>query len=252
MPESAIDSAANDGSRMNRSTLAMEAEDTPVHGWTASSRSGLDRAFRLAARHSRNVRFLRVAVPALVVAAVVALGLAAWFSPARLLAKLPTGASLSSLGISGTRITMELPRLEGYTRDQRPYVLTAKSAAQDLTKPDRVELSDLHAKMETAEKSVVEMSAASGLYHSKADQLILHDRIVLTSSTGYEGHLTEAVVDMHSGHIVSDKPVEVKLLNGMLNANRLEVEGDLIRFDGGVTLDLDGRSFGPVTGSTAK
>jgi lipopolysaccharide export system protein LptC len=236
---------------MNRSTLAMEAEETALHGWTASSRTGLERAFRVAARHSRHVRFLRIAVPALVAAVIVALALATWFSPARLLARLPTGGSLSSMGISGTTITMELPRLEGYTRDARPYVLTAKSAAQDLTKPDRVELTELHAKMETAEKSVVEMSAASGLYHSKADQLILHDRIVLTSSTGYEGHLTEAVVDMHSGHIVSDKPVEVKLLNGMLNANRLEVDGDLIRFDGGVTLDLDGRAFTATTGSTA-
>jgi lipopolysaccharide export system protein LptC len=235
---------------MNRSTLAMEAEETALPGWTASSRAGLERAFRIAARHSRHVRFLRIAIPALVAATAVALFLATWFSPARLLAKLPTGASLGSMGISGTKITMELPRLEGYTRDARPYVLTAKSAAQDLTKPDRVELTDLHAKMETADKAVVEMSAASGLYHSKADQLILHDHIVLTSSSGYEGHLTEAVVDMNTGHVVSDKPVEVKLLNGMLNANRLEVEGDLIRFDGGVTLDLDSGSFGPATRST--
>jgi hypothetical protein len=48
---------------------------------------------------------------------------------------------------------------------------------------------------------------------------------------------------MRSGHIVSDKPVEVKLLNGILTASRLEVEGELMRFDGGVTLNMDGRSF---------
>jgi hypothetical protein len=35
----------------------------------------------------------------------------------------------------------------------------------------------------------------------------------------------------------------VKLLNGVLNANRLEVDGDVIRFEGGVTLDMDGHSF---------
>jgi lipopolysaccharide export system protein LptC len=78
----------------------------------------------------------------------------------------------------------------------------------------------------------------------------LRENIVLTSSSGYEGHLTEAVVDMHSGHIVSNKPVEVKLLNGLLNANRLEVDGELIRFDGGVTLNLDGGAFGPAHGTT--
>jgi lipopolysaccharide export system protein LptC len=90
------------------------------------------------------------------------------------------------------------------------------------------------------------MSAKGGLYHSKADQLILRENIVVTSTAGYEGHLSEAVVDMRSGHIVSDKPVEVKLLNGLLNANRLEIEGEVIRFDGGVTLDMDGRSLSPT------
>jgi lipopolysaccharide export system protein LptC len=138
---------------------------------------------------------------------------------------------------------MQQPRLEGFTRDARPYQMTAKTAAQDLLKPDNVEMSEIHTKMEMGDKAVVEMSAATGLYHSKADQLILREHIVVTSTAGYEAHLTEAVVDMKSGHIVSDKPVEVKLLNGLLNANRLEIEGEVIRFDGGVTLDMDGRSF---------
>jgi lipopolysaccharide export system protein LptC len=227
---------------MNRSVLAREVDDAVDEGWAGFSRPGLDRLFRTAARHSRHVRFLRVALPALVAAGMVAVLVGMWFSPARLLPNLPTGASLSSVGISGTKITMQLPRLEGFTRDSRAYQMTAKTAAQDMLKPDNVELTDIHTKMETADKTLMEMTAASGLYHSKADQLILRDHIVIVT-TSYVGHLSEAVVDMHSGHIVSDKPVEVKLLNGVLNANRLEVEGEIIRFDGGVTLDMDGNSF---------
>ena len=228
---------------MNRSVLAMELNEGSAPGWTGFSRPGLDRAFRTAARHSRFVRVMRVAVPAFVVVVVAAVSVASFFSPARLLPNLPTGGSLASVGISGSKITMQLPRLEGYTRDARPYQMTAKTAAQDLLKPDNVEMSEIHTKMEMGDKAVVEMSAATGLYHSKADQLVLRENIVVTSTSGYEGHLTEAVVDMKSGHIVSDKPVEVKLLNGLLKANRLEIEGEVIRFDGGVTLDMDGRSF---------
>jgi lipopolysaccharide export system protein LptC len=228
---------------MNRSILAREMDDAVGEGWAGFNRPGLDRAFRKAARHSRLVRLLRVAVPTLVVVGVVALGLATWFNPTRLLAKLPTGASLGSVGISGTKVTMALPRLEGFTRDARPYQMTAKTALQDLLKPDNVELTEIRTKMETGDKAVVEMTAATGLYHSKADQLILREKIVIKSTSGYEGHLTEAVVDMRSGYIVSDKPVEVKLLNGILTASRLAVEGELIRFDGGVTLNMDGRSF---------
>jgi lipopolysaccharide export system protein LptC len=236
---------------MNRSVLAREVDGAVNEGWAGFSRPGLDRAFRAAARHSRYVRFLRVAVPLSVAAVVVAVALATWFSPTRLLAKLPTGGSLGSVGISGSKVTMALPRLEGYTRDARPYQLTAKTAAQDLLKPDNVELSEIRTKMETADKAVVEMTAATGLYHSKADQLVLRDSIVIKSTSGYEGHLSEAVVDMRSGHIVSDKPVEVKLLNGILNANRLAVEGEVIRFDGGVTLVMDGGSFS-LTGERSK
>jgi lipopolysaccharide export system protein LptC len=228
---------------MNRSVLAMELNDGGAQGWLGTSRAGLDHAFRAAARHSRLVRFLRLAVPAFVVVVVAGVCVASFFNPARLLPNLPTGGSLASVGISGSKITMQLPRLEGYTRDARPYQFTAKTAAQDLLKPDNVEMSEIHTKMEMGDKAVVEMSAATGLYHSKADQLILRENIVVTSTSGYEGHLSEAVVDMKSGHIVSDKPVEVKLLNGLLNASRLEIEGEVIRFDGGVTLDMDGRSF---------
>lgn len=232
---------------MNRSIFATQVEEVSGEAWTASSRAGFDRAFRAAARHSRRVRVLRVAVPTVVALGAVALALVSWLNPGRVLARLPTGAALA---ISGTKITMELPRLAGYTRDSRPYLLTAKSAAQDLTQPDRMELNEIHAKMETPDKATMEMSAVSGLYYRKADQLILREHIVLISP-GYEGHLTEAVVDMRTGHIVSDKPVEVKLLNGLLNANRIEVEGELIRFDGGVTLNMDGRSFTmPRAGAT--
>ena len=178
---------------MNRSILAREMDDAVGEGWAGFNRPGLERAFRKAARHSRVVRLLRVAVPALVMVGVVALGLATWFSPTRLLAKLPARGSLSSVGISGTKVTMALPRLEGYTRDARPYQMTAKTAAQDLLKPDNVELSEIRTKMETADKAVVEMTAATGLYHSKADQLILRESIVIKSTSGYEGHLSEAV-----------------------------------------------------------
>ena len=44
----------------------------------------------------------------------------------------------------------------------------------------------------------------------------------------------------HKGSVVSEKPVVVQMLNGVLNANRLEVadNGEVIRFDGGVTMTL--------------
>jgi lipopolysaccharide export system protein LptC len=70
--------------------------------------------------------------------------------------------------------------------------------------------------------------------------LRLNDQITLNSTSGYEGRLSEATVNVASGNIVSESPVQVKLPNGLLSANRLEVmeNGALILFGGGVELTL--------------
>jgi lipopolysaccharide export system protein LptC len=197
-----------------------------------------DRQFRAAARHSRRVHMLRWAIPAGILAMFGMIIFATWFNPLRMLARLPIDTG--KLLISGTKITMEAPKLAGFTRDARPYEFTARAAAQDLTKPDVLELKDIHAKMEMQDKALVERTAASGLYDTKTDLMTLTEDIRLSSSSGYSGRLSEAVVDTRKGNIVSEHPVEVNLLNGTLNANRLEVvdNGELVRFDGGVSMNM--------------
>jgi len=142
--------------------------------------------------------------------------------------------------VSGTKVTMEQPRLSGFTRDARAYELTADTAAQDMTKPDIVELRNIRAKVEMQDKSSMEMTAVTGIYDAKGETLKLDQNILLNSSTGYQGHLSEALVDIRKGNVVSEHPVEVKLLQGTLNANRLDIvdSGDVIRFHGGVIMDM--------------
>jgi len=52
--------------------------------------------------------------------------------------------------------------------------------------------------------------------------------------------LSEALVDTRKGNVESQHPVAVKMLQGTLNANRLEVvdSGDLLRFTDGVNMEL--------------
>jgi lipopolysaccharide export system protein LptC len=141
-------------------------------------------------------------------------------------------AEFSGLVINGTKITMQKPRLTGYTSDNRAYEFTANAAAQDITKPDLVQLEKIRAKMAMADKSVVHLWADTGIYNTKGDMLTLNDHIRLVSTTGYEARLRQAVVDMRQGNVVSDTPVWVKLLDGDLNAKHLEIvdKGDVIRF----------------------
>src|SRR6202451_2808061 len=97
--------------------------------------AGMDARFAIAARHSRMVRVLRVAVPAAVILSMATIIAISIFNPFRLLLpKLPV--DMGNLVVSGTKVTMESPHMAGYTADQRPYEMWAKTATQDLTDPD--------------------------------------------------------------------------------------------------------------------
>ena len=203
-----------------------------------AGRHDSDREFRAAIRHSRGVRLLRWAIPLTIVFIFAAMAAASWLNPLRMLARLPIDPS--KLLISGTKITMESPRLAGFTRDSRAYEFTARAAAQDLTRPDILELKDIRAKVEMQDKAQLEMTATSGLYDTKADVMRLADGIRISSSAGYSGRLSEARIDVKKGNISSESPVEVVMLNGTLNANRMEVvdNGEVVRFEGGVAMNL--------------
>jgi lipopolysaccharide export system protein LptC len=195
------------------------------------------RRFRVAARHSRRVRALRIAVPILVGLALVSIVAVSVFNPWRMLKNLPI--EMGNLVVSGTKITMEAPRMAGYTPDGRAYEVSAQAAAQDITKPDQVELQQIQAKLEMQDKSQVQMTAAKGIFQTKGEILKLEDQIFLKSST-YEGRLQEAVVEMKKGTVSSDKPVTLKWLDGDLEAQSLRIvdSGAVIRFDGGVSMTV--------------
>jgi lipopolysaccharide export system protein LptC len=209
-------------------------------------RNNGDRVFRSAARHSRLVRFLRFAIPAAIVAIAGILLAAAFFNPFRLITNFPIDPGKISL--SGTKIIMELPRLTGFTNDSRPYEMTARTAAQDLTRPDILELKDIDARVETRDGQHVTIKSINGIYDTKGEVLKLNDHITLTTSSGYEGRLSEATVNVTSGGVVSESPVEVKLPNGLLNANRLQVRenGAVIVFGGGVEMNLNPEQARPA------
>ncbi|MDR3467329.1 MAG: LPS export ABC transporter periplasmic protein LptC [Xanthobacteraceae bacterium] len=211
----------------------------------------MEARFRRAARHSRRVRLLRKAIPAVVALALLLIAGASIFNPFRLLAKLPI--NMDNLTVSGTKITMASPHLTGFTPDQRPYELRARTATQDVTDPVHVELHDLTSKVQMEDKSTVTMDALSGLFDTKTQVLELKDKIFLQTSTGYEARLSQATVDMASGSVTSNQPVAVKLLNGTLDANGLHITegGALVVFEGGVSMLLNMDNNGAPAGAAA-
>jgi lipopolysaccharide export system protein LptC len=217
--------------------------DAGERGWTASRRTDVDRAVRVAGRHSIMVRVMRTGLPVAVVVGLSALAAVTYFKPTQMFDKVPVSGKLA---VQGSKITMELPRIVGFTRDNRAYELHAETAVQDISNPDVVELQNLRARMEMQDKDVVNVTANSGTYSTKADKVVLRDQVVVTSQQGYKAVLHEAAIEMKKGNVVSEKPVDITLPNGWLKSNRMEIEGsgEVIRFDRGVTLYIEAEKSG--------
>lgn len=216
----------------------------------ASFLSALEARFAVAARHSRRVRFLRKAIPVMIVVALLAvLGLSI-FNPFRMITGLPI--DIGKIAVQGTTITMESPHMAGFTSDKRPYDVSARNARQDVTDPANVELEYIKGKIAMDDKSIVDLDARRGNFNNKTQLLHLQEQIFLKSSTGYEARLTDALVDMDKSSVRSDQPVKVKLLNGNLDAQNLEIvdNGAMVTFGGGVSMDLNLGNNDPATAQT--
>lgn len=200
---------------------------------------GLEARFAAAARHSRMVRILRVAVPAAVTFALAAIVFVSYVSNPFNIKNVPV--EMDNLVVSGTKITMESPHTAGFSADGRPYEMWAKAAIQDVTDPDHVELKTIRAKVAQEDGSTVTMDARTGFFDQKKQLLDLRQDIFLQSSTGYEARLSQAFVDLTKNTVTSDEHVDVKLLDGTLTSDRIRIYngGELVRFEGAVVMHLN-------------
>jgi lipopolysaccharide export system protein LptC len=195
-------------------------------------------AFAEAGRHSGRVRWLRRII--LLGAAGLALLVLAFsfFDP---FGKLPQNLSISQATLSGTRVTMDLPKLSGYRRDGRPYEVRARSGVQDVRTPKIIELNELEAKLETADKTSVLVVAPMGVFDSGADKMRLTSQatsggVRITSTSGYDIVLRSADIDFKKGAMTSSEPVTVKMTNGSVYADGLDIaeNGAIVSFLGNV------------------
>jgi lipopolysaccharide export system protein LptC len=218
------------------SNIGVPPYGARTFGFTPGERAGADRTYRRAVRHSRFVRTIRVAIPlTALIGCVAAVAIATWFDPLRVLTRLPVDSK--GLVVSGTKITMQLPRMAGFTRDARPYLVTARGATQDLLKPDVLELDTLHTVMEMQDKTTFDLTAKRGLYDTKDEKLTLQTDVVIVTAR-YRAQMEETLVNIRTGSLVTERPVQVQMQQGTINANRMELlnSGEIIRFERGVTM----------------
>ncbi len=194
--------------------------------------------FKAARQHSARVRVLRRA-------AIAGSGLATVFILAAVLInplkRLPVDISMQRVGLEGTKVTVDFPRVSGLQKNGRPFEIKARSGIQDVAVPNIIELQDIESTLGTAESSTTWVSASHGVYDSSHDKLTLEGDIRIKSSTGYDIWLRTARIDFQSGGLVSEDPVRVVLDGGAVEAKELDVSdnGHKVSFGGDVTSRIE-------------
>jgi lipopolysaccharide export system protein LptC len=219
-------------------------QGTTMQGGPASGSAERSRAFSKARRHSRWVRVAKIAIPLSALIALTGVILVAYLDPFRKIENLTFG----EVGVSGTNVTMESPKLTGFKNDNRPYEVTASAATQDVRKPNFVELKDLKARIVTDDKgSAAHMEAAIGVLDTQKERLDLKQNVRVITDGGQEVRLRSALVNFKAGSVVSNEPVTVLLgTSGQIEAEGLRV------IDNGKVMSFKGRvrtTFAPANSS---
>jgi lipopolysaccharide export system protein LptC len=190
------------------------------------------KAFASAGRHTSRVRALRRVI-VIFCSVTVALGtIIIFFDPFSRLAHL----SIGGVGLQGSKITIDTPRLTGKRRNGMPYEVRAAQGIQDMLKPDIVELVRLDAKAQMTASTWVNLTADQGIYNSAKDEVQLSGLVRIRSDAGYEVKTQAALMELKTGLMKTTKPVKVVLKAGSVEADEMQIvdSGQQVVFEGNV------------------
>jgi len=188
-----------------------------------------------ASRHSRNVRLLKIGLPA--IAALSVVGFFLFMTLGEKGDGLPA-LTLSGIDLDTREIIMDKPHISGFDGTKQSYEVTAAKAVQALGNPKVVALEAIDARFAVAEGVRANLLAAAGVYDANTQKLQLDGGIDITTDNGYTGRLETADVDIGAGTVFSDDGVMLRGKEGQITADSIEVldRGKHIFFRGNVKL----------------
>ncbi|WP_378945457.1 LPS export ABC transporter periplasmic protein LptC [Mesorhizobium sp. ANAO-SY3R2] len=199
----------------------------------ASSRA---HAFDQAARHSRLVRVLKLALP------VTAIALAALFGGYTYLAAPPAlQVKAEGAAFSEGKLVMAKPQLSGFTRENLSYSMTADRAVQDPANQGVVELLGIDANLPITADNVAKVDAGRGVYDREGNTLNLTEQVTVKTSDGMVARLKSAYLDMGSGTMKTSEPIEISLDGSKITSDSMSMRenGKVVVFENRVRVDID-------------
>jgi lipopolysaccharide export system protein LptC len=195
------------------------------------------KAFSAAKRHSARVKMLRMLLP---LGAACAGGL--YFLPSRISIATKDGeASIESIAVTSGGLKMVNPRMKGVNEKFGVYDIKADHATQQAKNPELMNLTTISAEITSKEGEKTILTAPSGIYHSKLEELTFDNGVLIGGQAGMSGTLKTATAFMQAHKLISNDPVDLAYHGTTIKAQSMTLytsEGRAI-FEGNVKVHLE-------------
>lgn len=157
----------------------------------------------------------------------------------------PNAVAISADGAaySDGKLVMANPKLDGFTKDNRPYNMTAARAIQDFQNEGVVELEGIDAKLPVDKDNWASVTAPSGTYDRDKNTLDINGVMTITTSDGMVAKFKSAYLDIEKGGMKTDEAVDIQLKGAEVTSDSLTVleNGKVMIFENRVRMNIDPR-----------
>lgn len=193
-------------------------------------------AFALAARHSRKVKTLKIVLPVAATLIVIA-----FFGYSYLPRFGAAKVDIIDTTVENGELVMSNPTLDGFTRNNQRYSITAKKARQPVGEPlGTFSLEEIAATIPFGDKDSAQIVAGGGSLDRQSSRLLLDKSIDIETTSGIHAKLQSAEVDLANRTVQSDQPVTIQMNGVRIEAERFETAegGKKLVFDRGVHIQV--------------
>jgi lipopolysaccharide export system protein LptC len=204
------------------------------------------KAFASARTHSRIVRFLKFALPASAAAMVAVFAVHSWMSAPSIPA-----VEVRQTSIVSGKLVMSAPKLEGFTKNNLAYSLSAARAVQSVGRAGVFELEGIDAKLPVDADTWAEVKAARGIYDRDKNPIDFQSEVAVSTTDGMSATFTKAFYDIGKGELKTAEPVAIKLNGTDIAADGMTVldNGKVLIFEKRVKMEIAPGQLKPSEGS---
>jgi lipopolysaccharide export system protein LptC len=171
----------------------------------------------------RYTRFVIIMKRALVIAAVILLGIVIAY------AMMPRqqdrmAMTFEKMGLVAGDLTMVKPKLNGIDGDGNPFVVTADTAVQDPKNMHRATLRNMEADLAMKDGQWMTVTAPHGKMDSQLKTVLLSGAVAVFTDQGFEMHTDLASVDLNKGVMIGPHHVTGQGPQGTFVADSFYVE----------------------------